>query len=88
MPYIKKNERRHYESGINLLVNRLSQRDFKPGDLTYVLYALAVRVMRSQQKDYVTLSRTRASIDDASFEFYRVEIAPYEDEKLRENGAV
>ena len=90
MPYIRKDDREHYESGINLIVNRMSQRDFKAGDLTYVLYAIAVRVMRALPgpPSYSQMSRVRASVGDTYDELYRAEMAPYEDQKIRENGAV
>ena len=88
MPYIPADERRHYEAGINLIVNRLSQRDFHPGHVTYVLYAIAVQSMRALGKSYNNLSRIRASINDTSDEFYRAEMAPYEEMKIRENGPV
>lgn len=90
MPYITQDERRHYDSALNLIVNRLSQRAYAAGDLTYVLYAIAVRVSRDLEHElgYAGLSRVRASLSDATDEFYRAEIAPYEDRKIDENGAV
>lgn len=89
MPYIPADDRRHYDSALNLIVSRLSERDFNPGDLTYVLYAIAVRAMRAvSPPSYANMSRVRASLQDAADEIYRAEIAPYEDDKIRENGAV
>jgi len=90
MPYISPDDRRQYESALNLIINRLSQRDFKPGDITYVLYSILVRVAREleHEQGYAGMSRVRASVQDAADEFYRVEMAPYEDQKIRENGAV
>lgn len=88
MPYISEDARQHYDSALNLIVNRLSERNFRPGHLTYVLYAISVRVLRAMDPSYTFMSRVRASLNDASDEFYRVEMAPYEDEKIKENGAV
>ncbi len=90
MPYIPQDDRRHYDEALNLIVNRLSQRDFHPGHITYVLYAIAVRCMRALPgpPSYSQMSRVRASVNDASDELYRAEMAPYEDQKIRQNGAV
>ena len=88
MPYIPQDDRRHYDDVINQIVNRLSMRDFHPGHITYVLYAIAVKCMRDMGKSYTNLSRVRASINDTSDEFYRIEMAMYEDAKIGENGPV
>lgn len=88
MPAITQDDRRHYESALNLIVNRLSQRQFAADHITYVLYAIAVRCMRAMHKTYPVMSRIRASLHDATDEFYRAEIAPYVDHTIRENGTV
>ena len=99
MPYIHPDERRHYESALNLMVNRLSQRDFKQGHLTYIIYSLMAAKIKSIRQSfdacgqplragYADLSLTRASATDASDEFYRRVMATHEDRAIEDNGDI
>jgi hypothetical protein len=89
MPYIHPDDRRHYESALNLMVNRLSQRSFEAGHLTYIIYSLLIAKLRFHPKaGYFYKSLTRASATDASDEFYRRVMATHEDRAIEDNGDI
>lgn len=56
------------------------------GDLTYAITALMNRYVGHHGRRYTVLSQARASCADASTEFYRRVMAPYEETKRAQNG--
>ncbi len=70
MPYIKPEDKPQYESAIKELVWTLTQGEYLPGELTYVLYVIALRVAMTNLS-YSHLSRVRASVQDTADELYR-----------------
>ncbi len=42
MPYIPQEERRHYAPELHSIDNRLTERDFEPGHVVFVLYSIAM----------------------------------------------
>jgi hypothetical protein len=58
------------------------------GELTYVLYRAALDYAVQQGICYQTFAEVLAALDATSKEFYRRQVAPYEDEKIAANGDV
>lgn len=76
---------------------RLSQGGWKPalrvvpqtkGELNYVLTKIVLEYVAEHGTSYAVLSDARAALNDASSEFYRRMMAPYEDQKIIDNGDV
>lgn len=85
MPYIKPYQRDILEP----FVDELAQRCSTSGDFTYVIYALAKTMVKYQHgRDYDYLSKIIGCMECAKTEFYRRIVAPYEDQKIKENGDV
>ena len=78
MPYIPQEQRDSLE-----LVPDSSE----PGQLTYLLYQTIVNALPRTPKyaDYCTIL---GALQACTLEFYRQHLAPYEDDKLFENGDV
>lgn len=86
MPYVMQAIRDDVEAELRSVARRL----ITQGDLTYAISVLMDEYVMSVAGavTYHTLSRARASAQDASDEWYRRVMAPYEDSKRRENGDV
>lgn len=85
MPYIKQDDRVHFEDAINLAVNRLQQRDFNPGHLNFVLSQIVWKML-GKNDDYRQLSAIGGVLSDMRDEYFRRVMAPYEDGKIATNG--
>lgn len=82
MPYITQEERAEYGPALHALDVLLTG---KPkGHLTYVLYVITRRFV--QEERYTSLSEARSALQDASDEFYRAVLAPYEEKQRGQNG--
>ena len=84
MPYIKPDKR----TVLAPLVRQLVRNIQTPGELTYVLYALMKSTTEKMNVDYSILSSIMGCMECAKTEFYRRIVAPYEDQKIKENGDV
>ncbi len=88
MPYITQPQRHSLDSFIRELSVMISS----PGELNYaisrLLSLLVTQECYGKQPGYQDLSRWRAAVIDASDEFYRRVIGPYEDNKRAINGDV
>ena len=78
MPYIK-NERK------KRLVNP-SEVPKNTGELTYLLFDQCLDYMYIYGRKFQTLAEILGALEAAKIEFYRRIVAPYEDEKIAENG--
>lgn len=86
MPYITKSRRvalrKHSLTQLPNVING-------PGDLNFIISTLANGMVQNlPKKTYADLSAIRGAISDAAEEFYRRVMAPYEDQKIIENGDV
>lgn len=88
MPYIKPNDRSHYEPAINLLVNRLAERDFPAGDINFVITTILKSIMRHRRKSYAEYNALIGVLECVKQEFYRRDVVPYEEGKIIENGDI
>lgn len=59
-----------------------------PGELNYVITLLLNKFIREHGKNYETLNKVVGVLECAKLELYRRVVAPYEDEKCKENGDV
>ena len=100
MPYINKNRRKDFDFHIADLVSELQALGTgrsvkKPGELNYVITKLVLGYLY-QKKDqeilhtpsYTDMNEVMGVLECVKAEFYRKEVAPYEDEKAELNGDV
>lgn len=83
MPYIKKQDRKKFKSA-----ETLGLKCDNPGDLNYVFTVIAQAYIRNKGLRYQNINDVVGALEGAKTEFYRRVAAPYEDEKIAENGDV
>ena len=94
MPYIKKELREEIDAEINILVYRLKNliednSSIRAGVLNYTITKLIDGLYGPLEKaGYKDYNEAIGMLECCKLEFYRKAAAPYEDLKLRENGAV
>ena len=97
MPYIIKDKRKQVDEQLNSLINsvvEVSQNDIRalPGILNYCITVLIKNAYKMvTKKDVLSYADNNSAIgmlECAKQEFYRRQTAPYEDEKIIENGDV
>ena len=82
MPYIKQKRRRE----INPTILNFCPED--PGDLNYVVTVMIDNFINRQGETYENFNAMIGALECCKQEYYRRIIAPYEDEKIKENGDV
>jgi len=82
MPYIKQVNRKP----IDKLLNGLLEYQFTVGELNYVITRLIDT--HCAERGYQILNDAVGVLECVKQEFYRRRVAPFEDEKCRENGEV
>mgnify|MGYP000299936153 CR=1 FL=1 len=96
MPYIKLADRKRFvytpqklgpESAVNLL-NETGQRCSTPGDLNYAFTVIAQAYLRDQGLNYQHINDVVGALEGCKLELYRRVAAPYEDDKIAQNGDV
>lgn len=60
----------------------------QPGELTYLLTKVIVRYVSRCGPRFLTFAEVLGALEATKQEFYRRVVAPYEDQKMRENGDV
>jgi len=87
MPYIKQEDRTKWERIINEVVGELEKLDLKDveGNLNYFITSI---LKKTYQPKYFNYNRAMGLLECIKQEFYRRQIAVYEDEKIKENGDV
>ena len=86
MPYIKPADREKFE-GFNHALT--SETDIEtPGELNYLITRLILAYKDNRPPGYQTINDIIGALEGAKLEFYRRSAAPYEDEKIEENGDV
>ncbi|HSG82702.1 MAG TPA: hypothetical protein VLC48_10650 [Gemmatimonadota bacterium] len=87
MPYITRERRALYDDRIATLSQQIT--DATPaGDLNYMVTRLLLDWLGKRGPSYAALADVVAVLETAKLEFYRRAAAPYEDEKIAENGDV
>lgn len=79
MPYIKQERRKSLE---NVFWPEGS------GELNYLLTKTIQVYLKKQGTNYQTINDIVGALEGVKLEFYRRVAAPYEDEKIKENGDV
>lgn len=59
-----------------------------PGALNYAITRLCLNYLDQRPRNYGALNAVMGALHCAALEFYRTEVAPYEDEVLAKNGPV
>ncbi len=89
MPYIKKEDRKQYDDHVGRLAEHLldteDQMD-RAGHVNYVITTLLLAAFPNRK--YATMALVDGVITDIGREYYRRRAAPYENEKIEENGDV
>lgn len=86
MPYIKPDDRLKFDEGLNSLVEALGEK-WKAGELNYVISELVWELF-GNDKNYQRANDIMGALEGAKLEFYRRRVAPYEDEKIKQNGDI
>lgn len=82
MPYIKPRKRKHFEHFAGEAVYFIDS----PGDLNYFITKIIVKYAHLAHPHYNRLNSVIGVLESVKQEFYRRIIAPYEEQKSRENG--
>ena len=87
MPYIAPEDRPQYEEAINTLVKLLKEKppETVDGHLNYVVTRIIKEVYPLR---YYHINKAMGVLECIQHEFYRRVAAPYEDQKIKENGDV
>jgi hypothetical protein len=84
MPYIQQYRRLDMEKHLLELYKKIDTK----GDLCYAVYWLMKSFAEYQGISFDKASNALSAADCARFEFYRRVLAPYEDQKIQENGDI
>ena len=87
MPYIKKEDRVHYNDDLKHLISDLAVDGWKVGDVTYVMYVI-VQHWFVDKPEYATICGIRGMLAGVLSEFDRQYAFWYEDKKKIKNGDV
>ena len=82
MPYIKQDRRDELEEILWLMKKKNIQAD---GDLNYLLYAFCVRYTHESYNNYKNFI---GELNECAAEIRRRLLAPYEDQKILDNGDI
>ena len=87
MPYIKQADRIKWEKIIDEVVGELKKLDEKDveGNLNYFITSI---LKKTYSPKYFNYNRAIGLLECIKQEFYRRQVGPYEDEKIKENGDV
>jgi len=84
MPYIKKESRTNFATGLAALVDNIKD----PGDLNYVITKLCIAYANHRANSYSTYNEVIGILECAKLEFYRRVLSLYENNKITLNGDV
>ena len=59
-----------------------------PGELTYVIYRTCLNYFDKGKFNFIAIATVMGCLVCAMLELYRRKVAPYEQEKIKENGDV
>lgn len=80
MPYIKEADRKRIHDGGDLPKTA--------GELNYMLTLMCKLYLQTNGTSYAKINDIVGALEGAKLEFYRRVAAPYEDQKIKENGDV
>ena len=85
MPYIEDQARREL---LDYAASRAIPHVQDAGDLNYAITTLLCQYTKREGKKYFTIAVVMGTLICVALEYYRRLAAPYEDEKIRQNGDV
>ncbi len=89
MPYIKKEDREQYDGLVQELALRLRQTDDQMDRAGHVNYVVTTLILAAfPNRKYATMALVDGILTNVGREYYRRWAAPYENEKIEENGDV
>jgi hypothetical protein len=88
MPYITRDDKLIFDKPLSELLDVVLDRGLSNGELNYLITQLGLMYLDRHGKSYNTISDVVKAMECAKLEFYRRVAAPYEDNKIRENGDV
>lgn len=88
MPYIPTQDRNRYSHELGNLLALIAKEGISNGELNYLITQLARGYLAKHGTTYNTISDVIKAMECAKLEFYRRVAAPYEDQKIKENGDV
>lgn len=87
MPYIKQEYRKQINKYLDPLISDLEKHHFVAGELNYTITKILHAAWEFSTK-YETGNAIIGVLECAKQEFYRRQLASYEDEKIKENGDI
>jgi hypothetical protein len=90
MPYIKQEDRKKFDGHIEDIVDALSDHGFAqatPGNVNYVISNIIWKLFK-QNRSYTHGNNLIGVLECVKQEYYRRQLAEYEDEKIKENGDI
>lgn len=88
MPYIRQENRVKLMSLIDEIYKCKDYYKLEAGDINYIITVLLKAYMEHKEKNYTLLNEVIGILECAKQEFYRREVAPYEQKKIAQNGDV
>jgi len=93
MPYIKQTDRENYDGHIQelvYLVNEYQEQEAQSpsGQLNYIISSLLMGVYKDTLPSYSEFNEIVGILECAKMEIYRRVVAPYENQKMKENGDI
>jgi hypothetical protein len=85
MPYIKKDDRKKFAQILELVA---SGTPTTCGELNYLITKICHLYVDANKQCYQTMNDIVGALECAKFEFYRRDIAHYEETKIKENGDI
>jgi hypothetical protein len=82
MPYIIKSARINFNKHLDKVGPEIAAK----GDLNYCVTHLALHYIKAHGKSYTNISEAASALVDAADEIKRRLLAPYENQKIDENG--
>ena len=86
MPYILQEDRQKFKEAIQQALDSFGQ-DWTAGEFNYFVSTIVVNLFE-RNKRYQTANDILGALDGVSKEFYRLQVAEYEDAKCAYNGGV
>jgi hypothetical protein len=88
MPYIKPEDRKHFDLVLLEFESALELHGCTPGELNYVISSLCSLYLKRKGEAYTYHNDILGVLEGVKQEWYRRKVAPYEDKKIVENGDV
>jgi len=85
MPYIRRDERRAFDTIIDEFCENIDVLHPNPGHLNYIITTMCLH-MFTHNKSYKTLCMLTGVLENVKQELYRRQFADYENEAIKKNG--